>query len=122
MNIHITAGKGVNLFLLGIALSLSAVGARSIKTVLVDQLMNNYGGDVGEQKKLTPSGTCYFQAPLLLCIGLVASLIVEGVAPWKAFPAAIAAPKTMYLFFLSCASAASVSITGTYAIKLMGAP
>merc|ERR1719310_867960 len=79
-------GHSTSLFLYGVMLSFIAMGTRGAKTVLQDKLMNNYGAEVEERPKLGPLQSWFLQGPVLICLGLVGTLVKEGAAPWIALP------------------------------------
>merc|ERR1719262_982949 len=102
MNVTISAGSKLELFLLGVFFSLLSVVVRSLKTVLQDKMMNKYGDEVEEQKKLTPLGSWYFQGPILLCFGIAGSLLIEGLAPWNNFFIILQSPHMARLILCNC--------------------
>jgi len=113
-------GQPAYLFVYGVWLSIFAMGTRGAKTVLQDKLMNNYGNEE-DQKKLTPLQSWSLQGPLLIAFGIAGTLLKEGLAPWKAFPAAVASP-TLLPMMANIAIAACLNISAVYAIKQLGAP
>jgi len=113
-------GQPAYLFLWGVWLSVFAMGTRGAKTVLQDKLMNNYGNEE-DQVKLTPLQSWSLQGPLLIAFGIAGTVVKEGLAPWNAFPAAVASP-VVYPMIANIAIAACLNISAVYAIKMLGAP
>jgi len=113
-------GQPAYIFLYGVWLSIFAMATRGAKTVLQDKLMNNYGSEE-DHKKLTPLQSWSLQGPLLIAFGIAGTLMKEGLAPWKAFPAAVASPVLLPMM-ANIAIAACLNISAVYAIKQLGAP
>eukprot|EP00746_Dinoflagellata_sp_MGD_P152164 gnl/MRDRNA2_/MRDRNA2_83473_c0_seq3.p1 gnl/MRDRNA2_/MRDRNA2_83473_c0~~gnl/MRDRNA2_/MRDRNA2_83473_c0_seq3.p1 ORF type:complete len:415 (+),score=81.86 gnl/MRDRNA2_/MRDRNA2_83473_c0_seq3:103-1245(+) len=113
-------GSNVGLFIYGVSLSVFAMGTRGAKTVLQDKLMNNYGNDE-EHKNLTPLQSWAMQGPLLIALGMLGTVVKEGLAPWQALPAAVASPALLFMI-LNVMCAACLNISAVYAIKMLGAP
>lgn len=120
-NVTIAEGQSVYLFLYGVSLAVFAMGTRGAKTVLQDKLMNNYGSEEADQKKLTPLQSWLLQGPVLIALGLAGTIFKEGLAPFQAFPAAVASP-LVFMIAGNIASAACLNISAMYTIKMLGAP
>jgi drug/metabolite transporter (DMT)-like permease len=114
-------GSAYGLVLLGIGLGVSAMLVKSIRTVLIDTQMNVYEGDA-DCPKLSPLELAALLSPLIMCLGILNALIVEGFSGYKE----LLAPWNMSfhagsLLFLSSVCAVYLTIMGFYLVKLLGA-
>jgi drug/metabolite transporter (DMT)-like permease len=113
-------GSSISIFIYGVLLSVFAMFTRGAKTVLQDKLMNNYSNDE-EHKSLTPLQSWALQGPMLIALGMLGTVVKEGLAPWQALPAAVASPALPFMIG-NVALAACLNISAVYAIKMLGAP
>lgn len=119
-SLTLAEGSGIHLFVYGILLSAFAMATRGAKTVLQDKLMNNYGEE--DQKKLSPLQSWFMQGPVLIILGMVGTIMKEGLAPWQALPSVFANPVLLLSIMGNIAFAACLNISAVYTIKLLGAP
>lgn len=120
-NVTVAEGQSIYFFLWGVSLAVFAMGTRGAKTVLQDKLMNDYGNEETDQKKLTPLQSWVLQGPVLIVMGLAGTMIKEGLAPFQALPAAVTSP-LLFSMLGNIASAACLNISAMYTIKMLGAP
>eukprot|EP00746_Dinoflagellata_sp_MGD_P152163 gnl/MRDRNA2_/MRDRNA2_83473_c0_seq2.p1 gnl/MRDRNA2_/MRDRNA2_83473_c0~~gnl/MRDRNA2_/MRDRNA2_83473_c0_seq2.p1 ORF type:complete len:256 (+),score=67.64 gnl/MRDRNA2_/MRDRNA2_83473_c0_seq2:91-768(+) len=120
-NVTVAEGSSITLFVYGVLLSVFAMCTRGAKTVLQDKLMNNYGSEEGQQK-LSPLQSWFLQGPVLIVLGLIGTIVKEGMAPWQALPAAVANPMQLLSMMGNVCFAACLNISAVYTIKMLGAP
>jgi len=114
-------GEAYGIVLFGIGLGISAMLARSVRTVLIDCQMNVYAKDA-DCPKLSPIELAALLSPSIMCMGILNAVVVEGVdgfkqllAPWHLSLYALS------MLILSTTTAVYLTIMGLVLVKLLGA-
>lgn len=116
--IAMNRGGAFTLVLFGIGLGISAMLARSVRSVLIDCQMNEYAKDT-HCPKLSPIEVAALLSPLVLFASMLTTLAIEGFHGYKAL--LVLGPYALRMLALSTACALYLTIMGLVLIKMLGA-